>query len=261
MIVKTRAVVLREIKYRDQSKICTLFTREFGKITVILKGARNPKSRLSGKFSPGSVLDTVLYRKPSREIQLVSEGSLVHSPLTSEPDMERFAAMYRIVDLVSNAVDGEEKNLPLFELLEGTLEALYRAVNRFDLLVVWFLLHLVSILGFEPSLLRCVFSGQEVAPAVESMRLCELLFVMNPGGIALPDAALRRSAVQRTISPEAYRLLCDIGTARLSDLDALRAGEAETAMLGSLIEEYCSLHLEHAPRKRNLAVVAQMLSK
>jgi len=261
VIVKTRAVVLREIKYRDQSKICTLFTREFGKITVIVKGARNPKNRLSGKFGPGSVLDIVLYRKPNREVQLVSEGSLVHSPLTSEPHMERFAAMYRIVDLVSNAVDGEEKNLPLFELLEGTLEALYRTASRFELLVAWFMLRLVSILGFEPSLLRCVFSGHEVAPAVEAMRLCELLFIMNPGGIALPGAALHRTAGQRAISPDAYRLLCDIAASPLSDLDALSAGEAETAVLCSLFEEYCALHLEHAPRKRNLAVVAQMLSK
>ncbi|MCF8383562.1 MAG: DNA repair protein RecO [Chlorobium sp.] len=261
MIVKTRAVVLREIKYRDQSKICTLFTREFGKITVILKGARNPKSRLSGKFSPGSVLDIVLYRKPNREVQLVSEGSLVHSPLTSEPHMERFAAMYRIVDMVSSAVDGEEKNLPLFELLEGTLEALYRTKNRFELLVAWFLLRLVSIMGFEPSLLRCVFSDQEIAPVVETMRLCELLFVMNPGGIALPGAALRRTAVQRAISPDAYRLLCDIAASPLSDLEGANAGETETTMLCSLLDEYCALHLEHVPRKRNVAVVAQMLSK
>lgn len=260
MIVKTRAVVLREIKYRDQSKICTLFTREFGKITVILKGARNPKNRLSGKFSPGSVLDIVLYRKPNRDVQLVSEGCMVHSPLASEPHMERFAAMFRIVDLVSSAVDGEEKNLPLFELLEGTLEALYRT-SRFELLVAWFLLRLVSIMGFEPSLLRCVFSDQEIAPAVEAMRLCELLFVMNPGGIALPGAALRRTAVQRAISPDAYRLLCDIAASPLSDLEGANAGETETAMLRSLLDEYCALHLEHAPRKRNLAVVAQMLSK
>lgn len=96
------------------------------------------------------MLDIVLYRKPSREIQLVSEEESV-TAAHLRPDMEQFTAMYRIVDLVSNAVDGEEKPASFQALLEGTLEALYRAVNRFDLLVVWFLLPGFPALGFEPS--------------------------------------------------------------------------------------------------------------
>ena len=59
MIVKTRAVILREIKYRDQSKICSIYTRDFGKMSVIIKGARNPKNRLSSLFNAGNVVDLV----------------------------------------------------------------------------------------------------------------------------------------------------------------------------------------------------------
>ncbi|MEI6639879.1 MAG: recombination protein O N-terminal domain-containing protein, partial [Chlorobium sp.] len=81
MIVKTRSVILRETRYRDQSKICLLYTREFGKMSVIVKGARNPKNRLSSLFSPGNVVDIVLYKRDGREIQLVSDGNLVFSPM------------------------------------------------------------------------------------------------------------------------------------------------------------------------------------
>ncbi|WP_449257724.1 DNA repair protein RecO [Chlorobium limicola] len=261
MIVKTRAVVLRETKFRDQSKICTLFTRDFGRVPVILKGARNPKSRLSGKFSPGSVLDIVLYRKTNREVQLVSDGSVVHSPLATEPNLERFAAMYRMVDLVAYAVDGEEKNLPLFSLLETALEKLYRTERRFELLLAWFLLRFVSLLGFEPSITRCVCSGEEIAPAIRAMNLQELVFVMNPGGIAIPAAATGRTQQERRIPSDAFRLLLAIADTPLQQLDSVQADEDQTAMLASMLQEYCALHLERAPRTRNLDVVTQMLSK
>ena len=124
MIVKTRAVILRETKYRDQSKICSVYTREFGKISVIIKGARNPKNKLSGLFSAGNVVDLVLYKKNSRDIQLVSDGNLILSPMVPAPDLDRFAVLYRIIDLVKQTTEHDEKNLSLFTLLAGTLEKL-----------------------------------------------------------------------------------------------------------------------------------------
>ncbi len=176
MIVKTRAVILRETKFRDQSKICSIYTREFGKMSVIIKGARNPKNRLSGLFSAGNVVDLVLYKKSSRDIQLVSDGNLVLSPMVPAPDMERFAILYRIIDFVRHTTENDEKNLPLFTLLAGTLEQLYHPDGNFPQLYAWFLLRFVSVLGFQPSLQKCVFSGEELMPAVESIEADGALF-------------------------------------------------------------------------------------
>ncbi|MBI5464877.1 MAG: recombination protein O N-terminal domain-containing protein, partial [Ignavibacteriales bacterium] len=43
MIVKTDAVVIKSMKYSDTSKIVALYTKEFGKLSVIAKGARANK--------------------------------------------------------------------------------------------------------------------------------------------------------------------------------------------------------------------------
>ncbi len=47
-IVKTEAFVLRSFRYGETSKIVTLFTRDFGKMNAIVKGARNYKSKICG---------------------------------------------------------------------------------------------------------------------------------------------------------------------------------------------------------------------
>jgi DNA repair protein RecO (recombination protein O) len=261
VIVKTRAVILREIKYRDQSKICSIYTREFGKMSVIIKGARNPKNRLSGLFSAGNVVDLVLYKKSSRDIQLVSDGNLVLSPMVPEPDLERFAILYRIIDFVRHTTQNDEKNLPLFTLLAGTLEQLYHSNVNFQQLYAWFLLRFVSVLGFQPSLRTCVFSGEELLPAVKALNLTELYFVMNPGGLALPAAAGASMAKKQLIPVRLAMLMRALAATRLPSGDSIKADPIEIETLWNLLQEYCSLHLEHARGRKNLNIVSQILLK
>ncbi len=263
MIVKTRAVILRETRYRDQSKICLLYTREFGKMSVIVKGARNPKNRLSSLFNPGNVVDLVLYKRDGRDIQLVSDGNLVLSPMVPASDLERFAILYRIIELVKQTTDGDEKNLPLFTLLAGTLEQLYCTATNFRQLYAWFLLRFVSLLGFQPSLDRCVFSGEELAPAINAMKLTELYFVMNPGGLALPAAAAAGVGFgkKRLIPVRLAMQLNSMAATRHPVGDSIPADDADVEILCDLLHEYCGVHLEHVRSRKNLAIVSQILQK
>ncbi|MEI6756226.1 MAG: DNA repair protein RecO [Chlorobium sp.] len=261
MIVKTRAVILRETKYRDQSRICLLYTRDFGKISVIIKGVRNPKNKMSGLFSAGNVVDLVLYKKNNRDIQLVSDGNLVSSPMVPAPEMERFAVLYRIIDLFRQTMEGEEKNLPLFTLLAGTLEQLYRSDVNFRLLYTWFLLRFVSVLGFQPSLQRCVFSGEDLSEAVRRLKLTELYFVMNPGGLALPAATGEHSEKKQLLALPQARLLRTLALMHLPEGDSIMADPADIERVCALLEEYCLLHLQHTRSRKNLAIVSQILMK
>ena len=44
---KTTAIVLRTVEFSETSLVVTLFTREFGKIGALAKGARRPKNPFS----------------------------------------------------------------------------------------------------------------------------------------------------------------------------------------------------------------------
>lgn len=261
MIVKTRAVVLREIRYRDQSKICSLYSRDFGKISVIVKGARNPKNKLTGLFNAGNVIDLVLYRKNNRELQLASDGNLVSSPMVPEPDLDRFAVLYRIIDLVRQTTENDEKNLPLFSLLTGTLDQLYCNKHDFDLLYTWFLLHFVSLLGFQPSLQRCVLTGEEISRAIEAGKASGLYFVMNPGGFALPWAGASSPVIKHLLPIRPATLLLTLETAGLREVGKLQAARDDVEQLWNLLQDYCSQHMEHARVRKNLAIVSQILRK
>jgi DNA repair protein RecO (recombination protein O) len=49
-LTNTEAFVLKGFRYRDTSKIVTLFTTDYGKFNAIVKGARNFKSKFCGIF-------------------------------------------------------------------------------------------------------------------------------------------------------------------------------------------------------------------
>jgi len=263
VIVKTRAVVLREIKYRDQSKICSIYTRDFGKISVIIKGARNPKNKLSGLFCAGNVVDVVLYKKNSRDIQLVSDGNLILSPMVPAPDLERFSILYRIIDLVKQTTERDEKNLSLFTLLAGTLQQLYRNDINFQELYTWFLLRFVSLLGFQPSLRFCVLSGEELLPAIKAMSLTELYFVMDPGGLALTVSTGECRSKKHLIPIRLAMLLNTLASTRLPAGESTKTDPCDIETLCNLLQEYCSVHLGHTRpgNSNNLSIVSQILLK
>ena len=52
MFQKCEGIVLRTTDYGETNKIITLFTREWGKIGVMAKGAKKPKSRLAAITQP-----------------------------------------------------------------------------------------------------------------------------------------------------------------------------------------------------------------
>ncbi len=258
MIVKTRAVVLREIKYRDQSKICLLMTREYGQLSVIVKAVRNPKSRMSGLFSAGNIIDAVIYRRSSREVQFASDASLVTSPLSQEPDLERFGVLYRILDMARHASGPEEKNLPLFSLLAGTIEQLCDSTEGFRATLARFLLRLAGVLGFEPSLNRCVFSREELLPAIRDRGVLELHFVQDPGGFALPGTAGPTGSLLQPVPAEQYLSLlaiADHNRSIPSDIDP----SCLEALCG-ILQEYCARHMEHLPHRKHLDIVSRLVS-
>jgi DNA repair protein RecO (recombination protein O) len=258
VIVKTRAVVLRDIKYRDQSKICLLLTREYGQVSVILKGGRSAKSRTGPLFSPGNVIDAVLYKKGNRDIQLASDASLVLSPLSEAPDLERFSVLYRVLDLVRYASVPEEKNVPLFTITHVAIWRLCHASRDFQPILAWFLLRLVGVLGFTPSLDRCVFSNNDLLTSIEEMKLGELLFVHDPGGFALPGSAFVNSVSIQTVPVSRYRFIRALAAAGHSPLP--EAAPDEVSAVTSLLQEYCSRHLDRMPHRKHLDIVSRLIS-
>jgi DNA repair protein RecO (recombination protein O) len=117
MITKTEAIVLRTVDFQESSLIVTLFTRKHGKVAVIAKGARRPKSKFASYLVPGQILETVISMKETRDVQTLTDVSYIQKLDRIRLDMEKMALTVTTLELASQIIHSHEPNEDLFLLL------------------------------------------------------------------------------------------------------------------------------------------------
>jgi DNA repair protein RecO (recombination protein O) len=152
------------MKYRETSRIATLYTKEIGKISVLAKGARDGRSRLGGALQPMNHVGVLFYMKETRDLQLLTQCDLARSFPGLTTDLDRMAAAMAAVELTDAVSPPEEPNRQLFELLSSTLDAVSRATNQPGNALYYFELHLLGIIGFRPDMRHCANCRKPVDP-------------------------------------------------------------------------------------------------
>ena len=162
MITRTDAVVLKSMKYRDSSKIVTFYSRRFGKVKGIAKGARQMKSKFGGSLEPLSAVSLILYKKDQRELQLISQSDVLKTYKNIHSELERMAVGLAIIELINQLTHDEEGNDALYTLLVKSLDELECADKHFMNFFLAFELRCASVLGFMPSLDACKGCGRKL---------------------------------------------------------------------------------------------------
>ena len=127
MIEKAEAIVLKTLNHGDTSKIITLYSREVGRLKLIAKGVRSPKSKAMGLFQPTRHIQVIYYSKATSELQLFKSGELIDGFFGLEEDFDRLTLAQVMVELMDRSVEDEESHPRLFQLL---VDSLARLSNR-----------------------------------------------------------------------------------------------------------------------------------
>lgn len=155
MIVKTEAIVLRSMKYGETSRILTLYTREFGRMSVIVKGARGRKPKFGAALDLMSRSDTVMYKKEQRELQLMTQADLVQQYRRVIDSPDRLMYGFAVLEFLYATVHGEEAHEELYDILLHALEALDAERARPANLLLHYLLRLSGALGIGIDTQHC----------------------------------------------------------------------------------------------------------
>lgn len=160
-----RGLVLREVKYKESSKMLTVLTPE-GKISAEARGALRKGSRIAGASQQFTYSDLTLFENRGRHT--LTEGSVVEDFAQLRERFEDFAlAAYiaELLDAVSLEGSGDEAVL---RLGLNTLYALSRRLYPSEHIKAVFELRLMCLAGFAPEVERCASCGR---PDVEYPRL------------------------------------------------------------------------------------------
>ena len=161
-LTRCEAVVVRTYPLGDTSRIAVLYSREFGLVRGVAKGARGPKSRFGAGLEPLSVIDVVLYRKDGRELDLLSKVDVRAS--WDGGGLARVTHAQAILEFVDRLVWETEHDPALYDRLLAALGALRTAPEAaLASVTLAFQLQAAGLLGYRPVADRCAGCGQ--APA------------------------------------------------------------------------------------------------
>ncbi|HMN49324.1 MAG TPA: DNA repair protein RecO [Ignavibacteriaceae bacterium] len=160
-IIKTEAVVLSKINYGDTSSIISLYSKSDGKISAIVKGGRGPKSKIGKMIDPLNYLQIIIYKKNTREVQILSNADLIsHFPKIKE-DLESTKYAFAIIELIKNLTVENESNHKLFKGLIKILNLIEEKKEQPAVLFDRFFLFFLSELGYDLAIDKCGICGKQ----------------------------------------------------------------------------------------------------
>ncbi|MBI4931073.1 MAG: DNA repair protein RecO [Bacteroidetes bacterium] len=151
MLHKTRGIVLRTVDYSDTSIITKIYTEQFGIQSYLIKGAKRKKASVkSNLFQPLSLLELVVYKKESKQLQTLKEAKPEIHFISIPGKPAKTSILFFLNDVLLKCLHEEENNSELFSFLHETIQTLDLAENSFSNLHLIFLVRLSRFLGFYP---------------------------------------------------------------------------------------------------------------
>lgn len=123
-IQKSDAVLLRKKDFRETSLILTFFTRDFGKIYGILKGARGSRARSGTNPLFFSLDQIVFYEKKKTDLFIISQHETQEIFFNILKEWGRVSVAYYILELTDVFTEPGEKVEDIFENLLNSLRSL-----------------------------------------------------------------------------------------------------------------------------------------
>jgi|TARA_B100001079_G_scaffold61245_2_gene51905 DNA repair protein RecO (recombination protein O) len=159
LIVQTPAIVLKRFPYSDTSVIAHCFTRDYGKVGIMVRGAQRKKSPRSAYFQPANYLETLFYYKQNRNLYTLSKVSFIKNWIHFQDDLKRLSYALATVELVEKTIADHDPHENLFDELAATLSFFHHEETHFNLCFWYFELRLLQQLGFQPHLPEREFPG------------------------------------------------------------------------------------------------------
>lgn len=232
---RAQALVIRHREYGEADRVLTLYTLEKGKIQAIARGVRKMKSRKAGHLEPFT--QVALQLAEGRGWDVVTQVETIRNFMNIRNDLQLTAKAAYVLELLDRFSYEDSENRPLFNLAVETLSRLDAGISP-GLVVHYYEVHLMDLLGFRPQLQTCVVCGAEIKP--ENQYLSAKL-----GGVVCPNS-LSGDPSASPISMDALRYLRFFQRSPWPQVKKRTIPEAVDRELSKLIEKHLTYLLEYS---------------
>lgn len=237
MLVRTRSIVLRRMRYGDTSIIATLLTADRGIESIIAKGARSAKSRTAAMLQPFEELDVQYYAKPGRELHILRSAERTALRRRLMTQYEHTVVAYSIVEMVLRVELPGHPSPEVYGLVSATLAALDAVEVNVELFPIAFGLRLAALHGYPLQLEE--WCADNFVDQLFTFRL--------DTGTAYPDKGAVSDWLYR-VPGRVIEVLYQLQTKPLEELSTFSISPDDLLPCQSLVQKYLEYHFERPIR-------------
>jgi DNA repair protein RecO (recombination protein O) len=231
---RVEAIVLRHSDWGEADRLLSLYIQSMGKVRAIAKGVRKLQSRKAGHLEPFTRVSLLLAR--GRDMFIVTQAETLDAYQPVRETLERLGYATYIVELLDQFTYEEGENQALYRLLADTLSRLGSFPNP-ALVVRYYEVRLLDLLGFRPQLFQCVRCQAEIQPEDQFIS-AEL------GGALCPRCGMAVTGAQ-PISMTALKYLRHFQRSPFQEAARVNLSNGINREMEGLVEHYLTYHLEH----------------
>ncbi len=235
MYLKTRGIVIKETKVGENDKFLTVFSEDFGKISVKARGVRKTGTRFgSARFLCWS--EMTLYK--GKNGYSLNECSLISGFHNISSNIETLYLASYFAEILCTIT---REKLPDKRLLSLFLNALYlidkEALPLLQIKAV-FELRCACFMGYTPALDSCIYCGDQN----------ELIFSPKEGGLVCKNC----SSDGIIISESVLNALRFISYSYDKKIFSFKCSKDILYKISNICEEYLLCYVENTPKSLNL---------
>lgn len=208
MFLTTKALVLREVKYKEADKILTVLTAGEGKLTVKARGALRKGCKFGAASQALCYSSMTLFGSGGK--WSINEAETLEQFLPLRTEIGLLALGSYFAELLEAVADEDSPNPEMLQLGLNSLYALSQGLYHPEQIKAAFELKLLCLAGYEPQLDQCPACGS-AEPAQPSFSLnggCIHCLGCPPGspGVSLPLCREALDAMRYIIRAEPKKL-------------------------------------------------------
>ncbi|HUP80518.1 MAG TPA: DNA repair protein RecO [Pirellula sp.] len=158
---KSEAIVLRVVPWSETSIVVTLFTRDFGKISAIARGARRLRSPFESSLDLLAKSQIVFIQKSNDTLDLLTESKLIRRFRSGQVALLPLYCGYYVAELLLGLTEGNQKAVELYDVSNLTLMDLDRGLSAPEV-ILRFEMQVLKLLGHLPTFNLCACCGNPV---------------------------------------------------------------------------------------------------
>ncbi|ETT44528.1 DNA repair protein RecO [Paenibacillus sp. FSL K6-1122] len=196
MLYRVEGIVIRSMDYGEGNKIITLCTESGGKVGVLVRGAKKPKSRHAALVQPFTFGQYVYFRNTG--LGTLNAGEIVESYHELREDLVKASYASYACELLDRVLQDEETGTFWFKQLKACLQALKEEKDPV-VIISLYEMKILQASGYGPQFDECISCNQE--------RPDEQLFISPRLGGVLCRACKHFDPPAMSVSPKALKLL------------------------------------------------------